>query len=197
MIAFDENGFSQGEGSVVAYACYEDTHELIGPITVSVQPGFGLPANAYLDVPPPAKKGMAIVRAKDSWVYVNDYRGQHAYAKKDGAKVLIESLGELDEGYTLIVPAMPFDEWDGQGWVENREKAQAQAQADAEETKSILAASAEREIAVLTRAVRLGMATQQEKTMLDKWERYSVYLSRLDTTTAPDITWPEIPAATV
>jgi len=193
MITFDENGFSKLEGMVVAYACYENNRELMGSVTVSVQPGFGLPANTYLDIPPPSKAGMTIVRDNDTWVYVNDFRGQNAYAKKDGAPILIEALGEPDESYTLIAPETPFDEWDGQGWVKNIEKEKNHAILIAEGNKRELSEIAEKEISLLNRAVRLGIATDDEKKMLNEWELYSVYLSRVDIKEAPYIKFPKAP----
>lgn len=54
---------------------------------------------------------------------------------------------------------------------------------------------AENKIAPLARAVRLGMATEEEKTTLTQWETYSVLLNRVDISTAPDrdIDWPQQP----
>lgn len=48
-------------------------------------------------------------------------------------------------------------------------------------------------IGVLQDAVDLDMATDDEKTLLLAWKKYRVLLSRVDTSTAPDIDWPEIP----
>ncbi|MBC3250979.1 tail fiber assembly protein [Serratia fonticola] len=42
-------------------------------------------------------------------------------------------------------------------------------------------------------AVKHDMATDEEKTQLDAWERYSVLLSRVKPEDAPDIEWPEQP----
>lgn len=45
----------------------------------------------------------------------------------------------------------------------------------------------------LERAVKYGLATDEEKARLEAWERYSIALSRIDLSTAPDVDWPEIP----
>lgn len=50
-------------------------------------------------------------------------------------------------------------------------------------------------ISVLQDAVDLDMATESEKTLLLAWKKYRVLLSRVDTSTAPDIDWPEPPAS--
>ena len=46
----------------------------------------------------------------------------------------------------------------------------------------------------LERAVKHGMATDEEKVRLEEWEKYSVLLGRVDIKNTPDITWPKRPA---
>ncbi|ELY7487658.1 tail fiber assembly protein [Cronobacter turicensis] len=48
-------------------------------------------------------------------------------------------------------------------------------------------------ITPLQYAVDLDIATEKERAGLDKWKRYLVLLTRADTTTAPDVAWPETP----
>lgn len=52
---------------------------------------------------------------------------------------------------------------------------------------------ASRVIAPLQDAVDISIATDEEITRLAKWKRYRVELSRIDTSKAPDITWPVRP----
>ncbi|ENU7545891.1 tail fiber assembly protein [Escherichia coli] len=63
----------------------------------------------------------------------------------------------------------------------------------AESKKSQLMTEANAAIAPLERAVKLGMATDEEVERLNAWERYSVLLNRVDISTAPDIAWPDKP----
>ncbi|ELO3585121.1 tail fiber assembly protein [Salmonella enterica] len=60
--------------------------------------------------------------------------------------------------------------------------------AEAEKVRRL--AEAESAIAPLARAVKLGIATDEERQRLEVWEQYSVLVSRVDTS-APD--WPEKP----
>ncbi|TJZ60278.1 tail fiber assembly protein [Raoultella planticola] len=53
---------------------------------------------------------------------------------------------------------------------------------------------ANEKIAPLNDAVEIGIETDEEVTQLTEWKKYRVALSRIDTATAPDIVWPEIPA---
>lgn len=52
---------------------------------------------------------------------------------------------------------------------------------------------ANRTIAPLQDAVDISIATDEEITRLAEWKRYRVELSRIDTSKAPDITWPVRP----
>ncbi|AFN31189.1 Phage tail fiber assembly protein [Klebsiella michiganensis E718] len=53
---------------------------------------------------------------------------------------------------------------------------------------------ANEKIAPLNDAVELGIQTNEEVAQLTEWKKYRISLSRIDTSTAPDIAWPEIPA---
>lgn len=65
-----------------------------------------------------------------------------------------------------------------------------QLAAQAEGTKKRLMVAAEGQIAPLSRAVKFGMATAEEVSQLEAWERYTVLLNRVDCTN-PE--WPELP----
>lgn len=63
----------------------------------------------------------------------------------------------------------------------------------AEKEKALRLSEAEAAIAPVQRAVKYGIATDEEKTRLEAWEVYTVLLSRVDTSQAPNIKWPEKP----
>lgn len=72
-------------------------------------------------------------------------------------------------------------------------KSAEQLAAEARAEKSRLQSVAEDVIAPLERAVRLGMATDEEKQQLGAWETYSVLLNRASHEDVANITWPERP----
>ncbi|WP_407903612.1 tail fiber assembly protein [Escherichia coli] len=76
------------------------------------------------------------------------------------------------------------------GKVVKREYTEQELQQQAELQKSALLSEAESVIQPLERAVRLNMATDEERTRLESWERYSVMVSRVDTA-KPE--WPQKP----
>lgn len=63
----------------------------------------------------------------------------------------------------------------------------------AEAEKSRLGSKAEEMILPLQRAVKYGIASEEEMERLKEWEIFSVELSRVDTSLAPEIEWPEPP----
>lgn len=52
---------------------------------------------------------------------------------------------------------------------------------------------AEDVIGPLARAEKYGIATPEELSSLERWEKYSVLLSRINPNDAPDIEWPVMP----
>jgi len=63
----------------------------------------------------------------------------------------------------------------------------------AESKRTVNRGEADAAIAPLQDALDLEMATDVEKAKLNAWKKYRVFLSRIDTSTAPDIDWPAPP----
>lgn len=66
-------------------------------------------------------------------------------------------------------------------------------QAQAEQLKSSSMDYAKDMISVLQDAVDLEMASETELTRLQEFKKYRVLLSRIDTSLAPEIKWPQVP----
>lgn len=75
----------------------------------------------------------------------------------------------------------------------NPPKSKEQLIAEAEQQKQSLLEEANSAIAPLQDAVDLDMATDEEVALLKEWKKYRVLLNRVDTSTAPDIDWPQKP----
>lgn len=192
-VKFDENNLALNAGTVRVYDCHSVTHEYVGYSDEFLAVGIGLPANSYLEEPPEAKVGFAICRLDGQWQYVADLRGQKAYNKETTAEVDIKELGELSDELTFLKPETEFDYWDGQGWRTNHEKQKAFQIELAKAEKQNRLDQAEKQLAVLLRAVKLGMATEDESKLIEQLEIYSVLISRIEPQNAPDIDWPEMP----
>lgn len=94
------------------------------------------------------------------------------------------------------VDSLPEDVDINGGWVfrdnsvVKRIYSDTELQQQAESKKAALLSHAESVIVTLERAVKLNMATDEERAKLEAWERYSVLVYRVDTA-KPE--WPEEP----
>ncbi|WP_429220884.1 tail fiber assembly protein [Aeromonas veronii] len=192
-LRYDENGFALESGWESCHICQPDG-AYVGTDEVYVSINAGLPANAYLEAPPAHSDGEWPNRAgRDApWIILSDLRGQLAYNIDTKTARVITSLGGVPENETLLKPSSPYDAWDGLKWVTDHEAEAAAALSAATATRSALLAEANQYIAVLSDAVDLGMATEDEQTAYNAWRRYRVELTRLDLTVTP-IVWPEKP----
>lgn len=74
-----------------------------------------------------------------------------------------------------------------------REKTVEDDIAEAEAIKAEQRLKADMVITPLNDAFDLGLATDAEISKLNAWRKFRVMLNRVDTSTAPDINWPEQP----
>lgn len=193
---FDTQGLATIAGWVEVYLCDSKTREYTRASLDNVPFGGSVVADAYLDKPEiPTKANIAIIRSEDekSWLHVTDCRGKTAYSKETRQSVEIDFIGDLPPTLTLLEPQTEFDAWNGKKWVTDIEAQKASFVAIAESEKAQHLQEAEQNIAMLERKVRLEMATDEETELLKQWEIYSIKVADIDTSTAPDIDWPQKP----
>lgn len=75
----------------------------------------------------------------------------------------------------------------------NPPKSKEQHIAEAGVKKQSLLVEATKEIAPLQDAIELDIATDEESALLKEWKKYRVLLNRVDTSLAPDVTFPKRP----
>lgn len=188
--------FSNKDQTLTVYNLSSDTGELIGAGDCFVPANTGLPAYCTHIKPPKEKAGLALVFDAETatWKYIADHRGETRWNTQDRQMQVIDMLGALPNDTTDKAPASDFDTWNGEAWIKD-----AQAEKDfhtdaaARELKERMS-FATNHISTLQDAVDLGMATEAEETSLTAWRTYRVLLSRVDTSAAPDVVWPELPA---
>lgn len=193
---FDEQGLAIVAGWAEVYICHPETREYMRASLDNVPFGGSVVADVYLDKPElPTKADVAVIRSTDeqSWLHVADYRGKTAYNTENRQTKEIDFIGELPPSLTLLAPKTEFDKWNGKKWVTDTDAKKAAAIAGVNNEKSQRLEEAEQSILMLERKVRLGMATDDEIELLRLWEIYSVKVSDIDTSTAPDIEWPVKP----
>ncbi|CNI39688.1 tail fiber assembly protein [Yersinia mollaretii] len=193
-IQFDKDGYAIADGYVTVYNAMPDTREYIGSSSEFINLGQGLPGHAYTDQPLKAKKGFAVCRTQDNknWEYVADHRGEIRYSTISKQEVIIKALGDYPANTTDIAPT-EFDQWDGNAWVSDEAARTAAIRQAAASKKAELKAAADSEIDWRQDAVDGGYAEADEVAELAAWKKYRVLLMRIDTSKAPDITWPTTP----
>ncbi|MXD27841.1 tail fiber assembly protein, partial [Escherichia coli] len=151
-----------------------------------------------LDAPGKNKTGYAICRADDlkSWEYVPDHRGEIIYNTETGESKEITELGDYPDKTTTIAPLTPYDKWDGEKWVTDTEAQHCAAVDAAEAQRQSLIDTAMASISLIQLKLQAGRKlTQTENTRLNAVLDYIDAVTATDTSTAPDVIWPELPEA--
>ncbi|EPP2699204.1 tail fiber assembly protein [Escherichia coli] len=197
-ISLDENGFATEDGYITVYNYDGVTREYIGLAVEYLPFGVGVPANSCVDAPGSKRDGFAIRRDADStgWEYVADHRGETVYSTKTGGKVTISDIGDYPENTTTQAPSTPYDKWDGEKWVTDTEAQHSAAVEAAEAQRQSLIDAAMASISLIQLKLQAGRKlTQAETTRLNAALDYIDAVEATDTSTAPDVIWPELPEA--
>ncbi|HAV1620240.1 TPA: tail fiber assembly protein [Enterobacter hormaechei subsp. steigerwaltii] len=190
-----ENGFAAVAGVIVIFNYESQTRAYLSQSTEYLPVGVSIPANACTDKPLAAKSGYMVCRNSKltGWEYQADHRGETVWNIKTGESLQITAPGDYPANTTLYEPATAYDKWNGERWVTDEAAQKTAEVAEANVTKAALINSASEQIAPLQDAVDLDMATEEEKARFDAWRKYRVLLTRVDTSTAPAIVWPDMP----
>lgn len=140
-----------------------------------------IPAWAYVDEPPPAAEGYAVVRSADqsTWGQVEDNRGA-VYLTATGEQLTYKALGPLPSELTRDPYPGAYYNWNGAAWVLD-EPAQLEAlRLEVIAQRDERLALAALRIAPLQDAADLGTATGEETSALLAWKGYRVDLNRIE-----------------
>lgn len=193
MAQFDKDGFVVVEGWALIYNTDAQTGEFINATYEYVAEGIGLPDHICLDAPKEVRANQAIVLNGQKWTYPQDLRGTTIYSIETGAETIMQEIGEIPEGYTILKPNTAFDSWNGEKWVLDTEK-QHQHDVDiATSQKKQLLSGVNEQISYLQDAIDADIATDAEKSLFAALKKYRVLLNRIDTEQAPNIEWPNQP----
>ncbi|EMB3082276.1 tail fiber assembly protein [Providencia rettgeri] len=193
---FDEQGLAITAGWVEVYICHPETREYMRASLDNVPFGGSVVADAYLDKPElPTKTDIAIIRSADeqTWLQIPDHRGKTAYNTESRQTTEIDFIGDLPDTLTLLEPKTEFDRWNGKKWVTDNDAQKSALVVEADNEKAQRLNEANSTITYLQDAVDVGLATEEEVAALQEWKKYRVLLNRVDTSTAPNIDWPEKP----
>ncbi|MBB2490936.1 tail fiber assembly protein [Escherichia coli] len=193
-----KDGYVLNDGEIIVHNYDGETREYISTSTEYLAVGVGIPACSCLDAPGTHKAGYAICRSVDlnSWEYVPDHRGEVVYSTETGDTKEITVPGDYPENTTTIAPLTPYDKWDGEKWVTDTEAQHSAALDAAEAQRQSLINAAMASISLIQLKLQAGRKlTQAETTRLNAVLDYIDAVTATDTSTAPDVIWPELPEA--
>ncbi|GAB4593397.1 phage tail fiber assembly protein [Edwardsiella tarda] len=187
----DVDGIATVAGNIKVYNYDGHTREYLSTSDEFLVVGVGVPAHSCVDAIPIAKTGFAICRTEDlkRWEYVEDHRGEIIYDTETGDAIKVTAIGEYQPG-TTIAPATPYDKWNGNAWITDAVAQHAAYIAHAEVKKSELLAEAQATISLWQTELQLGIISNEDKDKLVAWMKYIQAINIIDTSLAPDITWP-------
>lgn len=182
-------------GDITVFNYDGETREYLSSAVEYLAVGVGLPANSCTDAPGESKEGSAICRTADftAWEYVADHRGETVYSTETGEPEIVSLPGDYPEGTTTLAPATPYDKWDGSEWVTDTKAQHAADVETAEQQKTALLLEAQATISLWQTELQLGVISDEDKASLISWLTYIKQLKGVDTSMAPDISWPVVP----
>ncbi|MCJ6648490.1 tail fiber assembly protein [Klebsiella pneumoniae] len=182
-------------GDITVFNYDGETREYLSTSVEYLAVGVGLPANSCTDAPGEAKTGSAICRTADftAWEYIADHRGETVYSTETGEEVSITAPGDYPENTTILAPATPYDTWNGSEWVTDTEAQHAADVEAADQQKTALLSEAQATISLWQTELQLGIISDEDKASLIAWMNYIKAVQAVDTSKAPDITWPDKP----
>ncbi|MEQ0244315.1 tail fiber assembly protein [Klebsiella sp. CN_Kp084] len=191
----NKNGIATAAGWLTVYSVEPQQREFQSVTMEYLAAGVGLPAFGYADKPDLPGDGFALVRSADEkqWENIADYRGLTAYSTDTGQPEIIAFLGELPDMLTLLAPVTVYDKWDGSQWVTDTAAQHANEIAVAEQQKQALLSEARQQITGWQTELQLGIISDDDKARLISWMNYIKAVQAVDTSKAPDISWPELP----
>ncbi|ASD51166.1 tail fiber assembly protein [Erwinia phage EtG] len=191
----NKNGIATKAGDITVYNYDGETREFLAESFEFLAEGVGIPANSCTDAPVEEKDGFAVCRkaSLDGWEYVADHRGENVFDIETGQPVEITLPGEYADNVTTIAPSTPYDRWNGSTWVTDEDAQKSGQVLEAEQKKSALLAEAQSTISLWQTELQLGIISDDDKVSLIRWMKYIQALNAVDTSTAPDIRWPEQP----
>ncbi|ORT69950.1 tail fiber assembly protein [Citrobacter werkmanii] len=182
-------------GDIKVFNYDGETREYLSSSVEYLTLGVGLPANSCADAPGENRDGFAICRTADftAWEYVADHRGETVYSTETGDAMMVYLPGDYPEGTTTLASATAYDTWNGSEWVTDTEAQHAMDVKAAEQQKTMLLAEAQATISLWQTELQLGVISDEDKASLIAWVNYIKAVQAVDTSKAPDITWPDKP----
>ncbi|NUC52588.1 tail fiber assembly protein [Escherichia coli] len=191
---FDENGLAIEAGDIRCFYYDSITSEYVGWSDEYINIGVSMPGHST-DIDPGGEvTGKVAVFGNEEWSMVDDHRGDVVYSTTDGSASTVDYIGPIREGYTSIAPLGPYQKWDGEKWVTDTDAQHAADVEAADKQKAALLVEAQETISFWQTELQLGIISDEDKGSLISWMQYIKAIQAVDTSKAPDISWPQKPS---
>lgn len=190
---FDNSGLATKSGEVRCFYYDRMTYEYTGWSDEYINVGVSMPGDSTDINPGKEVAGKIAVFSNGVWEQCDDYRGITVYSIHDSSASLIDYLGPIKEGYTIIEPSGPYQKWDGERWIIDSSALHAANIEAAGHKKVMLLTEAQEVISLLQTKLQLNIIKDAEKSKLVSWLYYLDDLNSVVPDQDPDIIWPEKP----
>ncbi|HAI5538111.1 TPA: tail fiber assembly protein [Escherichia coli] len=192
---FDNDGLAIQAGDVRCFYYDGGTGEYSGWSDEFINIGVSMPGNSTDIDPGDNSTGEVAVFSGDGWKWQEDHRGDTVYSTEEGVASVVDYIGKIKNGYTVKAPGTPYDKWDGSEWITDTDVQHAAdvAAADTEKNSRIDQTNDYINSKQWPGKAALGRLKDTEKVQYNMWLDYLDALEAVDTSSVPDINWPESP----
>lgn len=190
---FDENGLAKEAGEIRCYYYDAVTFEYMGWSDEYINIGVSMPGDSIDIEPGDEVAGKVAVFQRGGWVLNEDHRGETIYSTADATPSTVDYIGPVKDGYTSVAPSGPYQKWDGKKWITDADAQHAADVKAADKQKTALLVEAQETISFWQTELQLGIISDEDKASLIAWMQYIKIVQAVDTSNAPDITWPTQP----
>ena len=193
---FGEDGLAITPGDIRCFYYDSVTFEYTGWSDEYIHIGVSMPGMSTDIDPGNEVAGEVAVFSNGEWTREPDHRGKVVYSTTNGSATTVDYIGDIKDGFTTDAPSTLYDKWDGEKWVTDTEAQHSAALDAAEAQRQSLIDAAMASISLIQLKLQAGRnLTQAETTRLNALLDYIDALDATDTSTAPDVIWPELPEA--
>ena len=189
---FGEDGHATTPGEIRAYYFDHINGEYTRWSDEFINIGVSMPGCSTDIAPGEEIAGFAQVFTGQLWEVQEDHREKTVYSTSDRKSSVVDYIGPVREGFTLVAPLTQFDKWVDGKWVTDASEQNESLTLSNTQKKAALILEASSYIAPLIDARDGGYIDDADIPMLAAWQKYRYALTKVDPAKP---VWPELPAS--
>lgn len=177
---FGEDGHAAEAGTIRAYYFDHATGEYTGWSDEFINIGVSMPGSSTDIEPGEEAPGFALVFTGTLWEMKEDHRGEKVYSTSDRKVSVVDYIGPVREGFTLVAPLTQFDKWIDGKWITDASEQNESITVSNTQQKAVLIFEASNYIAPLVDARDGGYIDDADIPVLAVWQKYRYALTKVD-----------------